>query len=543
MPNNSDSIRSSFEEHLRSAQITYESSSNRQRVEFIEPTRRRGSNIIPKFSTNSPVSNTAPRGRAISTDDYIYEKNESLNLSKKEAMTKVKDEITGDLLDRARVVQSKKNLSFNKDTGEVVFDTCYTSQPHYEAVVIDDNGNSYKVVTRQEAIKSKFKEVFNSGKFFTSSNAKKLYDKKRSPTQDFQGIKKFKKGDKKHNMKYGMWSPTDIITEGKGYTMGIEIETSSGHVPFHLYNELNMDAVYDGSIRDKNNNKVGKEYVTGVLQGDLGFFHLQKILNQLAKRTTVNRSCSVHVHIGNVDFSQEFIVYAYLLSNKIEKDIFSILPPSRRGNQYCHPLKKKNFNLSNNLPKEEYNILVEEAYNDIFYYLSSQKPSKSFNKFTNYNRHGAGGYNTNSPRYAWLNFIPCVFNIRNVREFKNDVEKLKYDQGDISAGEIKSYTLEFRNHSGSTNFKKVKNWILICMAYVYYVENNKQAILDKKTVTLEDIVKFAYPKTSERLLTYIAKRRKDFNSDEASEFEKEDYKKLRVTSVKDENIKELVKRK
>jgi hypothetical protein len=487
-----------------------------------------------------PEGNSARRGDVPSDEEIIEVKN--LNLKEKEKMTKVKDEITGELVSRECVAESNKALVINETSGEYLSEKCYTSFPNRVVNIIDINGKSYSVVSRQEAIKCGFIEGYRSGNFFTSKEAKKKYDTKKAPTRDYNAIRKFKEDDKKHNMKFGMWSPTDMITENKGYTFGVEIETASGIVPLHLYNELSLQAVYDGSIRDKNGNKVGKEYVTGVLQGDKGFMHLQKICNQLAKRTTVNRTCGIHAHIGNLNFSKEFIVYAYMLADLVMEDMFSMLPPSRLGNEYCHSLKKFNFDIKPNMSKEEYEIGIDEAYSDIFMHISRQYPSDRLNKYTIYDRHGAGGYSRNSPRYAWLNFLPAIFNIRDVRKFKDEEERAKWQSGDIYAGEVTSYTLEFRNHSASTNFKKIKNWVLICMAYCYYVENNKKAILEGKKISVEDMVRFAYPKTSGRLIEYIKERKEQFSSENAHDYEVEDYKKPRVTSVKDVTIKELVKR-
>jgi len=454
----------------------------------------------------------------------------------------VKCEITGLKGPASSMYKSHKDLVINDTTGECTFEIAYVTKIEYKAAIIDEKGRFYDVASRDEALKCNFIEGYNSGNFFTTKLAKKLYDKKAPPTKDYKGQKCYKEDDKKHNIKFGLWSPTDMITENKGYTFGIEIETTSGIVPLHLYKDLNMSAVFDGSIRDKNGKKVGKEYVTGVLQGDQGFLQLQKICNQLAKRTTVNKTCGIHVHIGNIQFSKEFIVYSYLLGGLIRDEMFSILPKSRNNNIYCHDLEPIRHNINDNMTKSEYKMGVDQLYNDIFYYLSQNFPGKKINKTKQHPRGASAGYNRNHPRYAWLNFLPAVFNIRNVREFKNLEEQLRYNNGDTYSGKIKSYTLEFRNHGASTSFYKIKNWTLICMAFVYFVEYNKREILKGKKITLEQIIEFAYPKTKTRLLEYVAKRKAEFASEEADLYEKNDYKKQRAVCVKEINIKELIKR-
>ena len=69
----------------------------------------------------------------------------------------------------------------------------------------------------------------------------------------------------------------------------------------------------------------------------------------------------------------------------------------------------------------------------------------------------------------------------------------------------KDFTVEFRIHSASLNYTKIKNWIKICMAIVHYTENNYISIFEKK-VTLSDIIKYTYKKTNGSLLEYVNQR-------------------------------------
>lgn len=97
--------------------------------------------------------------------------------------------------------------------------------------------------------------------------------------------------DRKSKIKYGEESSTYLITEGKRYTFGIEIETHEGYLPDYFFKEFNLIHTYDGSIKNDKGQKSGREFVTGVLKGDSGIIHLQKICNELARRTKVNKSC------------------------------------------------------------------------------------------------------------------------------------------------------------------------------------------------------------------------------------------------------------
>ena len=52
------------------------------------------------------------------------------------------------------------------------------------------------------------------------------------------------------------------------------------------------------------------------------------------------------MHTGGIKFNNELIVYLYKLSLLVEKEIFSMMPVSRRENEYCKKLKPFKFNFS-----------------------------------------------------------------------------------------------------------------------------------------------------------------------------------------------------
>jgi hypothetical protein len=76
-----------------------------------------------------------------------------------------------------------------------------------------------------------------------------------------------------------------------------------------------------------------------------------------------------------------------------------------------------------------------------------------------------------------------------------------------------AYTVEFRPAAGTTNYIKVRNWTLLCMAIVYVAENNKQLINSNKSITIEDVLKCAYPKKYLELVKYFECRKAKFNLD------------------------------
>ena len=300
---------------------------------------------------------------------------------------------------------------------------------------------------------------------------------------------------KQKNIENGTDSLTNMITENKPYTFGIEIETSSGYVPVRILHKHNVKVVYDGSVSSG-------EYITGILYGDAGFAQLYSLLSELNKRCKINSNCGVHVHIGDgldenytdrkgskpVLFNKEFTVFAYILGLKIQEELFKYLPPSRSSNSFCKKLTDKDFkwlkNSWNN--KKEYIEKIEYYYTEIFESLLSSQSylGAEINKKS---RHPGGRYVT--ARYTWINFIGFNFQRSNTNDF----------------------TCEFRNHGASTNYNKIKNWILICMAIVYFIENKKKDILLNDKVTISEIILNAYSeKKSKLLLEYLELRKTKF---------------------------------
>lgn len=306
----------------------------------------------------------------------------------------------------------------------------------------------------------------------------------------------------------GIISPTYIKTEGKKYSFGVEFETISGRLPEHADIHLNYEAMRDGSLKHEDDGKeYGGEYVTGVLRGDTGLMQLNKMCNYLTKYCKVNKKCGMHIHIGDLVLNSENIVHFYKLASMLEKEIFLMLPLSRRKNEYCRELKKFKFNFtedSYNNPLE-YKNLIEEYYLQIFEYISHVKstPDDSANKKTQHPMGNKCGYRHETARYCWLNFVPAIFDTRG-----NGVR-----------------TLEIRNHPGTTNFRKVKNYLLIFMAMAWFVENRKREIGLASSLTLADVIIEAFPKNHKSILEYIDIRKSKFNNtgEEAKQVELQDY--------------------
>lgn len=301
----------------------------------------------------------------------------------------------------------------------------------------------------------------------------------------------------------GTISTSYNATKGIKYSFGVELETSGGRLSYieAISNELNIQCVRDGSIG-------GGEYVTGVLKGDAGFIHLSKILANLRKHTTIDKRCGVHVHVGGATFNKSFTVFAFLLGLRIEEEIFQTLPESRKDNKYCDYLSKLPVppleQLCNIIIKYGFEAGVDMVYDILYEKMSyGDKPDISHNKLTGhkYGRY-CGQYNDIKMeynfRYKWLNLIPANFNMKGANTIEEANSKT---------------TLEFRNHSASLSFVKIKNWTLFCMAFVSYVENYKGKILDLNyKLSMNSILEEVFQNKSERLINYFNDRKETFGN-------------------------------
>lgn len=310
----------------------------------------------------------------------------------------------------------------------------------------------------------------------------------------------------KRNIEMGVSSLTFKEFEGLKYTFGVELETVSGRFEDNEVRHLNVKAVHDGSLRESDGSSpVGGEYVTGVLTGDAGISQLHEICRVLQTKCTVDKRTGVHVHIGNLNWTKEEVVYSYILAELIEDELFSTLPKSRRSNIYCRPINKIVAGLAKELSLvkgvQEYNIKIDEIYDCIFKIVSglssSEKASKNINKKQNHPKGSKCGYDKDSQRYCWLNYVTLLFNTKGIDN---------------------SWTLEFRPMSGTLNFTKIKNWLKICVAFCSFVENNKSLIKNgyNVPVTLDTIINSVYKKTGTKLINYINERKQLFMSADES---------------------------
>ena len=139
------------------------------------------------------------------------------------------------------------------------------------------------------------------------------------------------------------------------------------------------------------------ELVSPVLQGEAGLQELQKVCWVLEYcDVKVNDSCGLHIHMDAADFTLETWKNLALSYKNLESVIDAFMPESRRRNRYCKSLSSIQIGQ------------IRQALN--------------------------------------INELQRAFNYD--RYFKLNLEAYSRHR-----------TVEFRQHSGTTNFTKMENWI------------------------------------------------------------------------------------
>lgn len=288
--------------------------------------------------------------------------------------------------------------------------------------------------------------------------------------------------------KYNIFTPSKMeptvsksfkTTGGLKYTFGVELETAQGLVPNEVAEDLKFRIVGDRSIG-------AGEYVTGVLQGDAGMELLKRQCEAIAKYCFVDDKTGLHVHIrGAEEFTRQFARFAIQLGCQIEPELYATCPESRKPTlKHCHSIMRwKDINDDN--WREYLGAFVFSQHEENWNKPWSFEPySYGKNGYTKATKLGdfCGG------RYKWLNLVHI-----------------------LSKSSIK--TCELRLFPGTTSFQKVYNYVLLSMAFVWFVEN-KQGRIIKGDVTLNEVIMTAFEKHPEiwqNMVAFYAERTAKFN--------------------------------
>ncbi len=170
----------------------------------------------------------------------------------------------------------------------------------------------------------------------------------------------------------------------------------------------------------ENDGSCGWEVVSPVLTD---FVELEKVCEALnAVGAKVNKNCGLHVHHDGSDLSLEQIKNVYRIYAKHEATIDSMLPESRRAdnNRFCNTLN------GGQMAKVERMNSIDEMKVEIGGQYEGHYTSK---------------------RYYKVNF--CSY--------------------------VRYGTIEFRQHSGTTEFEKMQNWVLFTNRIMEIAKSQRKA--------------------------------------------------------------------
>lgn len=280
------------------------------------------------------------------------------------------------------------------------------------------------------------------------------------------GYEKFRTGKKK-------WSNKPIKGKEKGLiisdrTFGVELECFAGSREEKDIGDFLINPNYipetDGSLEGS----YCREYKSPILQNKAGEDSLMEtcaMLQRVGFRT--NSSCGTHVHIGvpeakepKIDINmQERLKNLLLFYTVFDPCIYFLLPPSRRENRFCYPMKHMYSN-------SHISKLKADKRFDFFWYATTDEDR--IRELKGMNRHGEQRID----RYCGINF-----NSLSLRG-----------------------TLEIRYHQGTLDAPKLLTWIDFHTGIVDYVLNGSiteeqiesmKSIKDEREmlVTLLDLIK------------------------------------------------------
>lgn len=284
----------------------------------------------------------------------------------------------------------------------------------------------------------------------------------------------------------------------KGYSFGIEYETSDGTIPGILLGDLGLVPLKDGSLR-RSNGVEPYEYATVPMTGAKG---LQSIADQayfLENYCEYDSDCSLHLHIGNLRTDRPFVVALYKLCTILQGELYDMCAPYKRDPQYFLGSNLKNGDRRKNYARLLPGIpetSVNAFYREIFKLVSDGHEFSSDCHIGS--SHPVDKKWNHNNRYYCVNFEHMFLG---------------------NAG-----TVEFRISEMSFDSARIINWLLICAAIVRYAE----------TYTWEIMRDTAHPS----LMQVVAQYANDFGTSSTNESKQKlaSYLGEYVTGVKKANL-------
>ena len=347
--------------------------------------------------------------------------------------------------------------------------------------IIVEMEDSYRMYVLNKSVIEKnyaFREKLSDGNFYHISRMK-AYDfiKKVPPTNDYKTSLPYDSKDileqnimnyEKHYVPSLKLNNEENISKLiQDLSFGLEFETTAGQVPKNIHNRLGLIPLRDGSI-------AGLEYVTIPLSGVKGICNIVESVKELKYRTEYNDTCSMHLHIGNIPRTPEFITAFFKLTLALQDEIFSMFNLYKKYN-----FKYKNKNYS--APFNTYDILSRldpvitkdnliKNFDVIFtelsegYSLGTYGDRGDLSQVHHHPKDPSGHQKWNiHSRYKIHNMVPLIFGNKK--------------------------TIEFRIHTPTYDIDKIMFFVFINSILVNFTKSNSERILQQnEKYNLTDII-------------------------------------------------------
>ncbi|MCF0235620.1 MAG: amidoligase family protein [Bacteroidaceae bacterium] len=184
------------------------------------------------------------------------------------------------------------------------------------------------------------------------------------------------------------------------------------------------------------------ELVSPILRGEEGLKELRKVCYVLDYLDIkVNGSCGLHIHMEAIDFDIQTWRNLVLNYLSLERTIDSFMPASRKGNRFCRPLQGS---------------------------INAQRVERAQS----------------------LDELRGIFH--NTRYYKLNLEAFD-----------RHHTVEFRQHSGTTNFTKMEHWIRFLNGMINFARQGQRIRTTQSTLDqlpfISDDQKLFYRLRSQKL--------------------------------------------
>lgn len=229
----------------------------------------------------------------------------------------------------------------------------------------------------------------------------------------------------------------------KDYTFGIELETVGMPLQKSEVNALGFHELYDGSI-------IGPEYTTGIMNYN-NFHHLEYFLKLLNTISLHDHTCSLHIHVGNVKYTDSNLCSIYSLFQRLQEDLNLLIAPYKKDYKFLYNKQKDHCQ---NLPLiPDLNVT---AIKDLFKLPHGSNLTEYITRSNKWNLLG---------RYYTVNFLNYI-----CKEFPNN-------------------TVELRSLQMSFNYDYVLTWLIINTAIIDFAVKNNKKVLDKREkIQIEDVL-------------------------------------------------------